>query len=65
MITPFGHVNQARIRAEARARRLRRLIHLAQLTVLCALGLVAAHMALTTALSVEDLMARAQSLKGM
>lgn len=64
MITPFATVNAAQLRTESGDRRFA-LRHLAAALCLAIATLMLAHMALTSALAIPDIAARAISERGM
>lgn len=72
MKSPFTQINTSQLRTERRARALTQLVEkliliafIAILAALIAIVLVIANMALTTALTLPDLFAKAAALKGM
>jgi cell division protein FtsL len=65
MKSPFTQINTSQLRTERRARALTQLVEKLILAALIAIVLVIANMALTTALTLPDLFAKAAALKGM
>lgn len=65
MNTPFAHLNIAAIRAERRARLRRTVSDVAYLGAVVLIALVLVNAMLTTALSLPDLTAQAELIRGM
>ncbi|MBL9049063.1 MAG: hypothetical protein JNK19_03000 [Tabrizicola sp.] len=65
MISPFTHLNAAKIRAEARARLRRKVQDAAIIALMAVIALIVADMALTTALALPETIAQAEQMEGM